>query len=221
VHHDPPEVTWPLPELDVGVEVGELSPLDELLGELLDVPELELECRVLLDAELEDVPVVEAVAAPGRTNATPPAAIRLAAVAETVAARSRDRPRSRAAGPDVVWLRWLMAASVTFRSRRVLWAHSHPAMSASGRATRHRARTLGRFMRIGGPQPSLPARRPSHRSHRPHAPLSRRVPLLAPLGANCIDGASMQFLQHRWRIDVVGDSGPAVLDILALLQAAS
>jgi hypothetical protein len=126
-------VTWPLPELDVGVEVGELRPLDELLEELLELPELdelELECRVLPEAELEDVPVVAAVAAPGRTNASPPAAIRLAAVAETVAARSRDRPRSRAAGPgDVVWLRWLMAASVTFRSRRLLWAGSQPAMS--------------------------------------------------------------------------------------------
>jgi hypothetical protein len=135
VHHEPPEVTWPLPELDVGDEAGELRPLDELLEELLDVPELdelELECRVLLEAELEDVPVVAAVAAPGRTNASPPAAIRLAAVAETVAVRSRDRPRSRAAGPDdVVWLRWLMAASVTFRSRRLLWASSQPAMRAS------------------------------------------------------------------------------------------
>jgi hypothetical protein len=130
VHHEPPEVTWPLPELDVGVEVGELRPLDELLEELLELPEL-AEWRVLPEAELEDVPVVEAVAAPGRANASPPAAIRLAAVAETVAARSRDRPRSRAAGPgDVVWLRWLMAASVTFRSRRLLWASSQRAMRA-------------------------------------------------------------------------------------------
>ena len=132
-------MTWPLPELDVGVEVGELRPLDELLEELLDEPELdelfdvpglEDECRVLLDAELEDVPVADAVAAPGRMNATPPAAIRLAAAAETVAARSRDRPRSRAAGPDVVWLRWLMAVSVPPGSRRPLWACSQRAMSA-------------------------------------------------------------------------------------------
>jgi hypothetical protein len=155
VHHEPPEVTWLLPELDVGVEVGELRPLDELLEEeLLELPELdelELECRVLPEVELEDVPVVAAVAAPGRTNASPPAAIRLAAVAETVAARSRDRPRSRAAGPgDVVWLRWLMAASVTFRSRRLLWASSQPAMRAhqpprragmpTGRGTQQRMR---------------------------------------------------------------------------------
>ena len=92
-------MTWPLPELDVGVELGELRPLDE---ELFDVPEpddvpgLDVACRVLLDAEPEDALVVEAVA-PARANATPPAAIRLAAVAVTVAARSRARPRSRAA----------------------------------------------------------------------------------------------------------------------------
>ena len=48
---------------------------------------------MLLDAD-------DALAAPGRLNATAPAAIRLAAVAETVAARSRVRPRSRAATAD-------------------------------------------------------------------------------------------------------------------------
>jgi hypothetical protein len=102
-------VTWPLPELDVGAEVGELRPDDELL----DVPEPDAACRVLPDAEPDDVPVVEAVAAPGSVNATPPAAIRLAAAAETVTARSRARPRSLAAAPDeVTCLRWLMTASV-------------------------------------------------------------------------------------------------------------
>jgi hypothetical protein len=145
VHHEPPEVTWPLPELDVGVAAGELRPLDELpdvpdLAELLDEPELEVECRVLLDAELEDVPVVGAVAAPGSMNATPPAAIRLAAVAETVAARSRDRPRSRAANPDdVVWLRSLMAASVPPGSRRPLLASSQPPMSGDADEQRYAA----------------------------------------------------------------------------------
>jgi hypothetical protein len=124
VHHEPPEVTWPAPELDVGAEVGEPRPLDD---ELFDVPEPEPDqaCRVLLAAEPEDAAVVDARAAPGRMNATPPAAIRLAAVAETVAVRSRDRPRSRAAAPDeLLWLRWLMAASVTSRSRRLLWTCS-------------------------------------------------------------------------------------------------
>jgi hypothetical protein len=151
MHHEPPEVTWPLPELDVGVEVGELRlpddelfdvpeldelfdvpELDELfdvpeLDELFDVPELEDACRVLLDAEPEDV---AAVAAPGRVNATPPAAIRLAAVAETVAARSRARPRSLAAAPaGMLCLRWLMTASVTGGSRPPLWTASQPPMS--------------------------------------------------------------------------------------------
>jgi hypothetical protein len=64
VHHEPPDVTWLPPELDAGVEDGELRPLDEeLLDELpgllvpLDVPELpepEVACWVLLAAEPED-----------------------------------------------------------------------------------------------------------------------------------------------------------------------
>jgi hypothetical protein len=106
VHHDPPEVTWPLPELDVGAEAGELRPDDELL----DAPELDAACRVLPDAEPDDVPAAET---PGRVNATPPAAIRLAAAAETVTARSRALPRCLAAAPDdVTCVLWLMTASV-------------------------------------------------------------------------------------------------------------
>jgi hypothetical protein len=67
VHHEPPDVTWLPPELDVGVEDGELRPLDEeLLDELLELPELlvpldvpellvpEVACWVLLAAEPED-----------------------------------------------------------------------------------------------------------------------------------------------------------------------
>jgi len=103
-------VAWLLPELDVGVDDGELSP-DELPD---DVDELELPEPVLLDGlELElpvpdlaccvlvaDDPVevwVAADAAPGRLTATAPAAARLAAAAEIVATRSRLRPRSRSA----------------------------------------------------------------------------------------------------------------------------
>ena len=67
MHHDPPEVTWPLPELDAGAEDGELSPLDEELPdeELPDVPvppdvpelaeEPEEARPVLFAAELDDV----------------------------------------------------------------------------------------------------------------------------------------------------------------------
>jgi hypothetical protein len=122
-------VTWPLPELDVGVEVGELRPDDELFDvpEPEDVPELDAACRVLPDAEPADV--IEPVAAPGRANATPAAAIRLAAAAVTVAARSRARPRSLAAPDGMLCLRWVMTASVTGRSRQRLWASSQPPMS--------------------------------------------------------------------------------------------
>jgi hypothetical protein len=110
-------VTWPLPELDVGVDDGELRPDDEELLDdfdelellLLDEPEL-----AELDPEPLDVPDVAwcvpvaveageeweaAEAVPGRLTATTPAATMLAAAAETVAARSRLRPRSRSATP--------------------------------------------------------------------------------------------------------------------------
>jgi hypothetical protein len=113
-------VTWPPPELDDGEEDGELRPLDgeldeppELLDELpelpdapldvpeppevLELPEPEVVCWVLLAAELEDAWWV----APGRLNATVPAAITLAAAAETVTARSRAAPRSLAPGPEL------------------------------------------------------------------------------------------------------------------------
>jgi hypothetical protein len=70
VHQDPPDVTWPLPELDAGEEDGELSPLDEELPDEelpdapvpLDVPELPEEPEepeearpVLVAAEPDDV----------------------------------------------------------------------------------------------------------------------------------------------------------------------
>lgn len=112
-------MTWPLPELDVGVDDGELSldddeppddadelePLDELeLPELVpaelepELPVPELAWRVLVAAD--PVEAWEAAdAAPGRLIATAPAAARLAAAAETVATRSRLRPRSRSAIP--------------------------------------------------------------------------------------------------------------------------
>jgi hypothetical protein len=112
VHHEPPDVTWPLPEPDAGVVDGELSPLEEELPEdelpdeedaplPLDVPELaeapepEVAGLVLLAAEPDEAWWV----APGRLNATAPAATRLAAAAETVTARSRATPRSRSLAP--------------------------------------------------------------------------------------------------------------------------
>ena len=106
-------MAWLLPELDVGVDDGELSraelpdDVDELeLPEpvLLDEPELELPVSALAwRVLLADDPVevcVAADAAPGRLTATAPAAARLAAAAEIVAMRSRLRPRSRSAMAD-------------------------------------------------------------------------------------------------------------------------
>ena len=72
MHHDPPDVTWPPPELDAGAEDGELSPLDEEPADEelpdeelpdalvpLDVPELAEEPEearpVLAAAEPDDV----------------------------------------------------------------------------------------------------------------------------------------------------------------------
>jgi hypothetical protein len=112
-------VTWPLPELDVGVDDGELSPDDELPDEfdVLDPLPEELELLEPELVELEpELPVLDlawcvlaaddpvevweaADAAPGRLSATTPAAARLAAAAETVATRSRLRPRSRSSIP--------------------------------------------------------------------------------------------------------------------------
>ena len=109
-------MTWPLPELDVGVDDGELRPDDELpdvLDPLLEELELLEPELVELEPELpvldlawcvlaadDPVEVWEAAdAAPGRLTATTPAAARLAAAAETVAMRSRLRPRSRSSIP--------------------------------------------------------------------------------------------------------------------------
>lgn len=127
-------MTWLPPELDAGVEEGELRPLDddeldelpELADELpellvpLDVPELpevpapEVACWVLLAPEPEDAWWVT----PGRLKAIAPAAIRLAAAAETVTARSRAVPRSRSLAPspalrgEPLWWCGVMAASL-------------------------------------------------------------------------------------------------------------
>ena len=112
-------MTWPPPELDVGVDDGELRPDDELPDEF-DVLDPLLEELELLEPELvelePELPVLDlawcvvaaddpvevweaADAAPGRLTATTPAAARLAAAAESVATRSRLRPRSRSSIP--------------------------------------------------------------------------------------------------------------------------
>ena len=104
--YDPPEVTWPEPELEDGAD-PELSPPElELDPELLELPELpELELPEL-DEELPDLLlacwaefacVLAELVPPGRVTATPAAAITPAAPAASVIVRSRDWFRSRAA----------------------------------------------------------------------------------------------------------------------------
>jgi hypothetical protein len=130
------------------VDDGELSLDDELLDdfdelELLldelepDVLELELPVFDVAWCVLADDDPVEvwvaADAAPGRLTATAPAATRLAAAAETVAARSRLRPRSRSATPGDVsrdgLLCLLMPASLAARFPTALWLTSQHPMS--------------------------------------------------------------------------------------------
>ena len=110
-------MTWPLPELDVGVDDGELRlGVDELLEP--ELPVLDVAWCVPVAVE-PDEEWEAAEAAPGRLTATAPAATMLTAAAETVAARSRLRPRSRSAMPGDVpsggMLCLLMPASLAAR----------------------------------------------------------------------------------------------------------
>ncbi|MGH3258066.1 MAG: hypothetical protein ACRDOU_22180 [Streptosporangiaceae bacterium] len=124
MHHDPPEVAWPLPELDVGLE-PELKPLeplefdedepDELEPEELEPEELEPEELEEPDEpeeaepdepevddpeEVEDVPeddVAVLCVDPGRVRATAPVTATLAKVTAVVVERTLARPCSLAA----------------------------------------------------------------------------------------------------------------------------
>jgi hypothetical protein len=105
-HHEPPEVTWLLPELELGVLL-ELMPLELELPEL-DVPELELpelELPELEEPELVEVEpvddepddVVVLCVEPGSAKASTPAATTLVTVTAVVAERTFSRPFSLAA----------------------------------------------------------------------------------------------------------------------------
>jgi hypothetical protein len=199
VHHEPPEATWPLPELDAGVDDGELRPpLEEDLpeDELPDEAELpdELDLLAPRDAELVP-PAVEvarwappaaareedaADAAPGRVNATAPAATRLAAVAEAVTARSRRRPRSLAAIPAVmprrgVVLCLLMPASVAAGLPMVLEVASQAAQCSG---TRGRPPDVDRLASPNGPStvvvPALLLRERAQHGRGAHAVVPHR-----------------------------------------------
>jgi hypothetical protein len=105
-HYEPPEVTWLLPELEVGVEL-EPRPLELELPELEDDELEELEPE---DVEPEDVEPVEVDPVevepvevsvlwvePGRARASAPAVTTLAIVTAVVVERTLLRPRSLAA----------------------------------------------------------------------------------------------------------------------------
>jgi hypothetical protein len=121
VHHEPPEVAWLLPELDIGLE-PELKPLepvefdedepdevepDEVEPEELEEPdeaepeELEPDEPEVDDPEVvEDVPeddVAVLCVDPGRVRATAPVTTTLAMVTAVVVERTLARPCSLAA----------------------------------------------------------------------------------------------------------------------------
>jgi hypothetical protein len=151
-HHEPPEVAWALPEVEVGVEL-EVMPLEpvELEEEepVLVEPEepvlAELEEPVLADPVEDDEPVeVRLVAAsavcvdPGRTKATALAATTLATPTVAVTTRIRARPRvlavtASAIGPGCE-LELVMSFSLQAGARGPLQAASELPMNREARA---------------------------------------------------------------------------------------
>jgi hypothetical protein len=116
VHQEPPEVAWPEPELEPGLDDGlprllELPELVELELEPdepeLDEPELVLPELVLPELALpvllldEFVPVEALLDEPGSASATAPAASTLATPTVAVVATTRPLARRRAATPRV------------------------------------------------------------------------------------------------------------------------
>jgi hypothetical protein len=129
VHQEPPEVAWPEPELEPGLDDGLLRPLElpelvelepdepELDDPVLAEPELELDEPELVLPELalpeldepelvlpellldEFVPVEALLDEPGSASATAPAASTLATPTVAVVATTRPLARRRAATP--------------------------------------------------------------------------------------------------------------------------
>jgi hypothetical protein len=129
MHQEPPEVAWPEPELEPGLDDGlprllelpelvELEPDEpELDDPVLEEPEPELEDPELVLPELvppelalpelawpellldEFVPVAALLDEPGRASATAPAASTLATPTVAVVATTRPLARWRAATP--------------------------------------------------------------------------------------------------------------------------
>jgi hypothetical protein len=121
VHQEPPEVAWPEPELEPGLDDGlprllELPELAELELEPdepeLDEPELVLPEPVLPELALPELalpvllldefaPVEALLDEPGSASATAPAASTLATPTVAVVATTRPLARRRAATPRV------------------------------------------------------------------------------------------------------------------------
>jgi hypothetical protein len=119
VHQEPPEVAWPEPELEPGLDDGlprllelpelvELEPDEPELDEPeLVLPELALPELVLPELALpvllldEFVPVEALLDEPGSASATAPAASTLATPTVAVVATTRPLARRRAATPRV------------------------------------------------------------------------------------------------------------------------
>jgi hypothetical protein len=111
-HKEPPEVTWLLPELEVGVELEprplELPELDDDELEELEPEEVEPvevepdevepdEVEPVEPVEVEPVEVSVLWVEPGRARASAPAVTTLAIVTAVVVERTLLRPRSLAA----------------------------------------------------------------------------------------------------------------------------
>jgi hypothetical protein len=124
VHQEPPEVAWPEPELEPGLDDGlprllELPELVELELEPdepeLDEPELVLPELVLPELLLDEfVPVEALLDEPGSASATAPAASTLATPTVAVVATTRPLARRRAATPRVTASRFGLFMSRSF-----------------------------------------------------------------------------------------------------------
>jgi hypothetical protein len=109
VHHEPPEVAWLLPELEIGLEpeLRLLEPVEfDVEPDEVEPDEVEPELEFELEFEVDDPELVEDVPEddvavlcvdPGRARATAPATATLAMVTAVVVERTLARPFSLAA----------------------------------------------------------------------------------------------------------------------------
>jgi hypothetical protein len=145
-HKEPPEVTWLLPELEVGVELEprplELPELDDDELEELEPEEVEPvevepdevepdEVEPVEPVEVEPVEVSVLWVEPGRARASAPAVTTLAIVTAVVVERTLPRPRSLAAAAWRIPSRCALLITLILRSgiRNSLHEPSRPPLS--------------------------------------------------------------------------------------------